>query len=75
MFNASIIAPYPAPSSCVPTIGAGESFGFGRRLPSMSGGSRPSPTTSSGTTFGTSRKNCTARAFGSPFTILFFSSA
>ena len=43
MFSASNVAPYGAPSSCVPTIGIAVSV-FGFCLPSMSAGSSPSPT-------------------------------
>src|SRR5262249_3764429 len=73
MLSASKVAPYGPLSSWVPTIGAGESVGWGRRFPSKSAGRSPSPT--GGRTFGSLpwRKNRTARALASPFTILFFS--
>ena len=73
MFRASEVAPYPAPSSCVPTIGMAASS-FGCRVPSMSAGSKPSPIRLSGTR-SESMKKCTMRAFGLPAIILFFSSA
>src|SRR5512139_2500727 len=67
ILRASKVAPYPAPSSCVPTIGAGAAD-FGSTLPSITGGNKPSPINSSDTT-AESRKKLTTRAFGSPSSI------
>jgi hypothetical protein len=71
MFRASNVAPYPPPSSCVPTSGIGASS-IGFCLPSMSAGSKPSPTSGSSDGSLPSMKKLTARA-GWPLSILFFS--
>src|SRR6266852_4493178 len=72
-FRASDGAPHGPPSSCVPMTGM-DASDFGWLSPSMSAGSSPSPIRLIGTT-AESRKKCTARAFGLPAIILFFSSA
>src|SRR5262249_44784867 len=73
MLSASEVAPYGPLSSCVPTIGAGESVGCGRRVPSRSAGRSPAPT--GGRTAGAvpAGKKRTARALAAPVTLLFFS--